>query len=161
MENIDMRIIMQLSIALAIIIIFRILSTPISKIIIKILRINKKEKKDVKKNPFYRPIKTIFTFIGVFIALNFLKETIAISVEVQAIINKALKIAMIIVIAKAFGESLDEKNGLFIKIKTKNNKEIDSGTRSVILKAIRIVIYTIAGFMVISELGYNISNLLH
>ena len=157
MENINMQIIMQLSIALGIIIVFRILSTPISKIIIKILRINKKEKIDVKKNPFYRPLKTIFTFIGVFISLNFLKETIAISVEVQAIINKALKIAMIIFVAKAFGEGLDDKNGLFTKIKTKSNKEIDPGTRTVILKAIRIIVYIIAAFMVISELGYDIS----
>ena len=157
MENIDMQIIIQLSIALAIIIVFRILSTPISKIIIKILRINKKEKIDAKKNPFYRPLKTIFTFIGIFIALNFLKETIAISVELQAIINKALKIAMIIFVAKAFGEGLDDKNGLFTKIKIKSNKEIDPGTRTVILKAIRIIIYIIAAFMVISELGYDIS----
>ena len=157
MENIDMQIIMQLSIALAIIIIFRMLSSLVSKMIIKILLINKKEKIDVKKNPFYKPLKTIFTFIGVFVALNFLKETIAISLELQAIINKALKIAMIIFVAKAFGESLDDKNGLFTKIRTKSNKEIDPGTRTVILKSIRVVIYIIAAFMVISELGYDIS----
>ena len=64
---------------------------------------------------------------------------------------------MIIFVAKAFGESLDEKNGLLTKIKTKSNKEIDQGTRNVILKAIRIVIYVIAAFMVISEFGYDIS----
>lgn len=157
MGNIDIQIIIQIAIALGIIIVFRVLSSLVSKIIIKILRINKKEKTDVKKNPFYKPLKTIFTFIGVFIALNFLKQTIAISVELQAIINKALKIAMIIFVAKAFGESLDDKNGLFTKIKTKNNKDIDPGTRTAILKAIRIIIYIIAAFMVISELGYNIS----
>ena len=157
MENIDMQILMQIGIALGIVIVFRILSSPISKFMIKILRINKKEKIDVKKNPFYKPLKTIFTFIGVFIALNFLKETIAINVELQTIINKSLKIAMIIFVVKAFGESLDDKNGLFAKIKTKNNKEIDPGTRAVILKAIRIIIYIIVAFMVISELGYDIS----
>lgn len=157
MENIDMQLIIQIAIAIGIVIIFRVLSSFVSKIIIKILSAKNKEKADVKRNPFYRPLKTIFTFIGVFIALNFLKETIAISVELQAIINKALKIAMIIFVAKAFGEGLDDKNGLFTKIKTKSNKEIDPGTRGVILKAIRIIIYVIAAFMVISELGYNIS----
>lgn len=157
MENIDMQIIMQIGIALGIVIVFRILSSLVSKAIIIILGAKDKGKTDVKKNPFYRPLKTIFTFIGVFIALNFLKETIAISIELQAIINKALKIAMIIFVAKAFGESLDDKNGLFTKIRTKSNKEIDPGTRTVFLKAIRVVIYIIAAFMVISELGYDIS----
>ena len=157
MEKIDMQIIIQIAIALGIIIIFRILSSVVSKIIIKILGAKSKEKINVTKNPFYKPLKTIFTFIGVYIALNFLKETIAISMTLETIINKVLKIAMIIFVAKAFGEGLDDKNGLFTKIKIKNDKEIDSGTKAVILKAIRIIIYIIATFMVISELGYNIS----
>ena len=152
-----MQIIIQIVIALGIVIIFRMLSSFVSKIIIKILGAKSKEKINVTKNPFYKPLKTIFTFIGVYIALNFLKETIAISVEMQAIINKALKIAMIIFVAKAFGEGLDDKNGLFTKIKSKSNKEIDTGTRGIILKAIKIIIYVIAAFMVFSELGYNIS----
>ena len=157
MEKIDMQIIIQIAIALGIVITFKILSSLVSKLIIKIFRAKNKEKTDVRKNPFYRPIKTIFTFVGVFVALNFLKETISISVALEAIINKALKIAMIIFVAKAFGEGLDEKNGLFAKMKTKSNKEIDPGTMSVILKVIRVIIYIIAAFMVISELGYNIS----
>ena len=157
MEKIDMQILTKIVIALGIVIIFRILSSILSKIIIKILRINKKEKVDVSKNPFYRPLRTIFTFIGIFIALNFIKQTIVISVALETIINKALKIAMIIFVAKAFGEGLDEKNGVLTKIKTKSNKEIDQGTRNVILKALRIVIYVIAAFMVISEFGYDIS----
>ena len=157
MEKIDMQLIIQIAIAIGIIVIFRILSSLVSKIIIKILSVKSKEKTDVRKNPFYRPLKTIITFIGVFVALNFLKETISISVTLEPIINKALKIAMILFVAKAFGEGLDEKNGVFAKIKTKNDTEIDPGTRAVILKAIRIAIYIIAAFMVISELGYNIS----
>jgi len=157
MEKIDIQIVIQIAIALGIVIVFRILSSLVSKLIIKILGAKNKGKNDVKKNPFYRPLKTIFTFIGVYVALNFLKETIIISVTLDAIINKALKIAMIIFVAKAFGEGLDEKNGLFAKIKTKSDKELDPGTRTVILKAIRIVVYVIAAFMVISELGYDIS----
>lgn len=157
MGRIDMQISIKIAIAIGIILVFRILSSILSKFIIKILGKNNKEKKDVRKNPFYMPLKTIFTFVGVYVALNFLKETIAISVELQAIINKALKIAMIVFVAKAFGESLDDKNGLFTKLKTKSNKEIDPGTKTVILKAIRIIIYIIAAFMVISELGYDIS----
>ena len=35
----------------------------------------------------------MFTFIGIYISLNFIKETIAISATLEAIINKVLKIA--------------------------------------------------------------------
>lgn len=157
MEKINMQIIIQIAITIGIILVFRILSSILSKIIIKILRTKNKEKTDVRKNPFYKPLKTIFTFIGIYVALNFLKQEMTISIELEAIINKIIKITMIIFVAKAFGESLDEKNGLFTKFKTKGNKEIDSGTTSIILKGIRIIIYIIAAFMVISELGYNIS----
>lgn len=160
MENINIELIIQIAISIGIVLLFRMLSSFVSKLIIKILRTKNKEKADVRKNPFYKPLKTVFTFFGVYIALNFIKETITISATVDVLINKALKISMIIFVAKAFGESLDEKNGLFTKIKTKRNKEIDQGTRSVILKAIRIFIYIISAFMVISELGYDISGII-
>lgn len=157
MKNIDMQTIIQIAISIGIIIAFRILSSIVSTIIIKILRPKNKEKTDVRKNPFYLPLKTIFTFIGIYVALNFLRDTIAINPTLEVIINKVIKIAMIIFVAKSFGDGLDEKNGLFSKIKTKNNKEIDPGTTSMILKSIRIAIYVFSAFMVISELGYNIS----
>jgi len=157
MENLNMELIMPILMAIGIIIVFRILSSTISKMIIRILRRNKNPKNDVRKNAFYKPLKTIITFAGIYIALNMLKETIAISATIDGIISKAIKVAMIIFVAKAFGESLDEKNGIFTKIKTRNDNEVDKSTKAIILKTIKIVIYVIAGFMVISELGYNIS----
>ena len=160
MGEVDMKIIIQIGIAIGIILVFKILSSILSKIIIKVLSIKNKEKTDIRKNPFYKPLKTIFTFIGIYVALNFLKQEMTISIELESIINKIIKIAMIIFVAKAFGESLNEKNGIFTKLKTKRNKEIDSATISLILKAIKIIIYIIAAFMIISELGYNISGFL-
>lgn len=157
MEKLNLELIMPILMAIGVVIIFRILSSILSKIIIKIFRTKNKEKKDARKNPFYRPLRTIFTFIGIYIALNMLKQTIAITQNVEMMISKIIKIAMIIFVAKAFGDGLDEKNGLFTKIKTKSNKEIDQSTVLIILKTIKVVIYVIAGFMVVSELGYNIS----
>lgn len=157
MEKIDMQKIIQIAIAIGIILVFRILSSLVSGIIIKILRPKNREKTDVRKNPFYLPLKTIFTFVGIYIAINMLKETIGINVITEGIIAKVIKLALIIFVAKAFGDGLDEKNGLFTKIRTKNDKELDKSTISIILKTIKIVIYVIAGFMVISELGYDVS----
>lgn len=160
MEKIDMQMIIQIAIAIGIVLVFRILSSIVAGIIIKILRPKNKEKKDVRKNPFYLPLKTIFTFIGIYIALNMLKEEIGINAITEGIIAKIIKIALIIFVAKAFGDGLDEKNGLFTKIRNKKGKELDQSTISGMLKAIRIAIYVIAGFMVVSELEYDLTGII-
>lgn len=158
-SNINLGQIVPIISAIGIMVIFRILSSFLSSCIIKILRVNKKEKKDVKNNPFYLPLKTIFTFIGVYIAINILKETIGIDEIMQGIISKIIKIALILFVAKAFGVGLDDENGLITKIKTKRGKELNKSTTSIILKTVKISIYVIAGFMIISELGYDLTGL--
>ena len=156
-SSLNVESVIQIVIAIGVIILFRILSSVLSGIIIKVLRPKSKEKRDVRKNPFYLPLRTLFRFIGIFIALYIAKDVIAISPEIQVVIGKIIKISMIIFVAKAFGDGLNEKNGLFTKIRTKNNKDIDQSTMNIILRVIKIVIYVIAGFMIISELGYDIS----
>ena len=42
-------------------------------------------------------------------------------------------------------------------MRDKSNREIDKSTMNAILRITKIAIYVLAGFMVISELGYNIS----
>ena len=71
--------------------------------------------------------------------------------------QKGIKILLILFVAKAFGEGFDEKNKVFVKIRDKSNRDIDKSTMNAILRITKIAIYVLAGFMVISELGYNIS----
>lgn len=111
----------------------------------------------MKKNPFYLPLKTIFTFVGIYVALYMIKDIVVIAPEVQVIITKIFKIAMILFVAKSFDDGLDAENRVFTKIRTKRNKDIDMATMKVVFRTIKVIIYIIAGFMVISELGYNIS----
>lgn len=156
-NNLNIEVGIQILIAIGVILVFRILSSIISGIIIRILRPKNKEKINVKKNTFYLPLRTVFTFIGIYLALHIIKNATTISPEIQSILDKGIKILMILFVAKAFGDGLDEKNKVFTKIKTKSNKEIDKATMNIILRVIKIAIYIVAGFMVISELGYNIS----
>ena len=156
-SNFNIEVVIQIAIAIGVIVVFRILSSAVSSIIIKILSSKSKGKIDVKKNPFYLPLKTIFTFIGIYIALHIIKDVATISPEIQTVLNKGIKILMILFVAKAFGDGLDEKNVVFTKIRNKSNREIDKATMNIILRTIKIAIYVVAGFMVISELGYNIS----
>ena len=155
--ELNVEIVIQIIIAIGVIFVFRILSSVVSSIIIKMLRPKGNDKVSVKKNPFYLPLRTIFTFVGIYIALNIIKNATSISPEIQSILDKGIKILLIIFVAKAFGEGLDEKNKVFVKIRDKSNREIDKSTMKAILRITKIAIYVLAGFMVISELGYNIS----
>lgn len=156
-SELNVEIVIQIIIAIGVIFVFRILSSVVSSIIIKMLRPKGNDKVSVKKNPFYLPLRTIFTFVGIYIALNIIKNATSISPEIQSILDKGIKILLIIFVAKAFGEGLDEKNKVFVKIRDKSNREIDKSTMKAILRITKIAIYVLAGFMVISELGYNIS----
>ena len=150
-------VVIQIIIAIGVIFVFRILSSVVSSIIIKMLGTKENEKVNVKNNPFYLPLRTIFTFIGIYIALNIIKNATIISTDIQAILDKGIKILLILFVAKAFGEGLDEKNRVFVKIRDKSNRDIDKSTMNAILRITKIAINVLAGFMVISELGYNIS----
>ena len=156
-SELNVEVVIQIIIAIGVIFVFRILSSVVSSTIIKILRPKGKEKVSVKKNPFYLPLRTIFTFVGIYIALNIIKNATTISPDIQSILDKGIKILLILFVAKAFGEGLDEKNKVFVKIRDKSNREIDKSTMNAILRITKIAIYVLAGFMVISELGYNIS----
>ena len=156
-SELNVEIVIQIIIAIGVIFVFRILSSVVSSIIIKMLRPKGNDKVSVKKNPFYLPLRTIFTFVGIYIALNIIKNATSISPEIQSILDKGIKILLIIFVAKAFGEGLDEKNKVFVKIRDKSNRDIDKSTMNAILRITKIAIYVLAGFMVISELGYNIS----
>ena len=156
-SELNVEVVIQIIIAIGVIFVFRILSSVVSSTIIKILRPKGKEKVSVKKNPFYLPLRTIFTFVGIYIAFNIIKNATTISPEIQSILDKGIKILLILFVAKAFGDGLDEKNKVFVKIRNKSNKDIDKSTMNAILRITKIAIYVLAGFMVISELGYNIS----
>ena len=156
-SELNVEVVIQSIIAIGVIFVFRILSSVVSSIIIKMLRPKGNEKVSVKKNPFYLPLRTIFTFVGIYIALNIIKNATTISPDIQSILDKGIKILLILFVAKAFGEGLDEKNKVFVKIRDKSNRDIDKSTMNAILRITKIAIYVLAGFMVISELGYNIS----
>lgn len=159
LSNINIEKIITILSAIVIVLIFRILSSLISSLIIKIFRPKNKEKRDTRKNPFYRPLKTGFTFIGIYIALHMLKEIIGLDIITQGIIAKVIKISLILFIAKAFSDGLDENNVFFSKITTKKGRRVEQTTISTILKIIKISIFVIAGFMSVSELGYDLTGL--
>lgn len=141
-------------VAIVIVIAFKMLSSVLAYIIIKIFNI-KKNKEEIKKVSFYNPIKIFFVILGIYIAtLSF-----ELPIEVTSRIYKAFKIAIIVLVAKGFAGMVSPKSRTFNALQQRLDILQNKNGAKFICKLIRILIYIIAGFIIITELGYNLNGL--
>lgn len=159
MEKIMSIKIVDIAIAIGIIIFFRIFSGSISYIIIRMFKWKEKNRKKIKESAFYKPLKTFFIVLGFYMAIVFLKFPLQIKDELMIWVTKIFKIISVIVFAKGLANSFLNDSSLTKKMKERWNKKIEDSMFSFILKAIRGIIYTVAGFIVITELGFDLSGL--
>lgn len=159
-RNIGIEGIIDIWIAIAIIIVFRIFRGSLTYIIIKMFKFKEKSSKKIKANAFYEPLKSFFGFLGIYLAIWFLSGPFNISQEFMDIVTKIFKIVIIITTAVGLAKSITIKSGFMKKIQEKSDKDLDKSTLIIIVKIIRALIYVIAGFMVITDLGYNLNGLI-
>lgn len=144
----------ELILAISIAIILHLISPFISYAIIKIFNFNK-SKREIRKNAFYLPIKSFFRVLGIYSAIVFLRPTFNFSNSFMDMATKIFKMIVIITTASGLANSINKKSKFLEAIKDKSEKEIDDTSTKFIIRVLRIVIYTIATFMVIVELGYT------
>lgn len=145
----------KIFISLGIIILFWCISSIFATAIIKLFTNRKRRKKlNPKESPFFRPIKTLMNFAGIYIAYVISKDFI--EPNLQIIIEKIIKISMIILVSKAFVNGISHKN--FIRsLKNRAGREFDETTNKLLIRITKIGIYIFEVFAIISELGYDIS----
>ena len=148
--------IIDIGIAILIYILFRCLSRSLAYITIKITKINKK---NIKNNAFYNPLKIFYTILGTYLAFLFICNTLEISENIKAIANEIFKISVIILSANGIANSLTINNSIVNRLKEKMNPDVEDSMLKFILKAIRIIIYVIAGFIIITDLGIKLNGL--
>lgn len=158
-KSIQMNQIIDILIAIVIFLIFRILSRSLSYITIRMFTPKIKNKKLIKNNPFYSPLRIFYVILGIYISILLLKNSIGISNEIISIITKIFRISIILLCANGIANSLTINSNLINRIKEKINPEIEDTMFKFILKAIRIIIYIIAGFLILTELNYNLNGL--
>lgn len=149
----------DLLIAIAIILFFRIFSSVLSYIIIRMFKYRIKNSKKIKESAFYKPLKVIFILLGFYIAILFLEKPLNISEKLMKLFTKAFEIASVITFARGVSESFTPKSTLVKTLKEKLNKDEDDTRFDFILKIVRAVIYIIAGFIAITLLGVNLNGL--
>ena len=151
--------IIDILIAIGIILFFRIFSSTISYIIIRMFKIKEKKVKNIKESAFYSPLKVFFILLGFYLAIVFLKAPLNITKEVMDITYKAFLIISTVTFARGLATSFTPKSSFYKKLKQKLSNEIEDNMFDFALKIIRFIIYLVAGFIVITALGINLNGL--
>lgn len=155
-KTIDLKQVIDILIAIAIIIFFYIFSSGLSYILIRIFKRKKTDKERIKKMPFYKPLKIFFIFLGIFIATRVLQ----IQGKAMNIIELTFKIICVILFAKALAGCFTTDSKTMRKLQRKFMTEADDNRVNFIYKTIRCVIYIIAVLVVIALLGINLNTIL-
>ena len=158
-KTIQMSQIIDILIAILIYILFRCLSKSLAYITIKIFKPKTKSKKEIKNNAFYVPLKTFFVILGLYLAILLIRKPLGINDWINNKTDVLFKISIIILTANGIANSLTTNNKSVNKLKERMNPEVEDSMFKFILKGIRIIIYVIAGFIAITELGFNLNGL--
>ena len=154
-KNITTEQILTMVIALAIIILFCLLSSLIAYGIIKIFKWKSKGK-EIKENSLYKPLKTVVIWVGLHIAIL----TLGLPSNVNAICNKIFRIGAIIIIAVGIANMFSPDSKIFRKIASHKRIKGNQTLINFISKVTKGIIYVIAIFLVMAELNFNLSGLI-
>lgn len=147
-------------IAICIIILFRVLSSSIAYGIIKLFKLKVKKGRKVKESAFYAPLKIFISVLGIYIAVYFLRKPLKLGSTAISLVNKTFTIISIIIFARGLAQSFTPGATLVHRmLKRADKTKVDSST-NFFLKIIRFVIYAVAIFLIITELGINLNGLI-
>ena len=79
--------------------------------------------------------------------------------DIFAVITKIFKICVILLATKGFSNLFDSSSESFAKLREKLNFDGNDTTINFFSKVAKALIYIIAGFILITELGYNLGGL--
>ena len=158
-KQIQLYQVIDIFLAFCIYILFRILSSGIAYVIIRMYKPKVKSVKKIKENPFYDPIRIFMIVLGAYLAIIFLRNSLGINETAMLWVTKIFKIISFGIFAKGLAKSFTTKSNFVNKLREKLNSNVDDALFGFILKGIRFVIYIIAAFFIITELGYDLSGL--
>ena len=158
-KNIQMSQVIDIVIAILIYILFRCLSKSLAYITVKIFKPKAKTKKEIRNNAFYTPLKVFYVVLGIYLALLFIRQPLNTGKWINSAIDKLFQIVIIILTANGIANSLTTNNSLVNRLKDRMNPDVEDSMLKFVLKGIRILVYIIAGFIIITDLGINLNGL--
>lgn len=154
-QNITTAQLLDYAVALIIVGIFYILSPILSYIIVKMFKLREKDKKKIKNNAFYKPLKFLFTTCGVYLGLSIIN----LPSNVMEFVNKAFYIVIILIAANAAINIVDPKKGIVKKLRDEDKRDGNKTVASFTSRILRVVIYIVAVFLILYVFGVDLSGL--
>lgn len=150
-EVIQNKDIIEILISLIILAIFLVFSSTFAKILTKLFKVKSNY---IKESPIYKNLKLILIVLGVFFSMLFLQ----LPVDFMNTFNKIIKIILIILLTKLFADCIDPQMVIMKRIFKDNQK--GEGSVRFITKFARGLIYAIGIFIIIDEVGYDLSGII-
>ena len=155
MIQIDKILLFKILLSFAIIVFCKIIGPLIAYIVIKMFHLKEKDKEKIKNNAFYKPLKNLVFFIGLY-SITFLFD---IPENIKLIILKAFKIILVLIAANGISNLFSTNSEAFKKISEKVNFHGNDSLIRLSSKIFKILVYIFAMFIIISELGYDLGGL--
>lgn len=159
-ENVKTLQFVDIIIAIAIIAFFRILSATFSYIIIRMFKFKAKKAKEIKESAFFKPLKLFFIILGIYLAVLFLQKPLNLNQDIMDIANVIFKIISVIAFSVALAKSFTLKSSLIVNMRKKAKRQYDDTSIEFGLKVVRVLIYIIATFIVLSLLKVDLTGLI-
>lgn len=153
-KSIEVETAVDILLAVMIVILFNIFSSFFSYFVIKLFNMKKKKEK-IKHHVFYKPLQFFFIVSGIYLATYLIK----LPPNVMEFVHKGYRIMIICLVAKGFANIVNVNSDFITNMQEKLKFNGNSTVANFIGKIIKMLIYIIAGFLVISELGYDLSGL--
>ena len=148
--------ILDIIIAVVIVILSIMISSFLSFLVIKKFKLKEKDQINIKKHPFYKSIKRIFLFLGIYIVVLVLK----LPEDWFSVCNTLIRILIIWNVAGTISNLISPESKLIRKIKESHHIYGDDTLVNTISKSGKVGVYVIAVFIIISELGYDINSII-
>ncbi|MTI47708.1 MAG: mechanosensitive ion channel family protein [Firmicutes bacterium] len=152
--NIPVRdILIALGIFIAFLILRKVLTKYISRIILKFVSNTKSEIDDDIFRAFDKPVKGLFTILGLYLSLTYLP----LSISINEVITKLFRSGIVILLAWGFYNLEGTYSILHEKMKDKLNIKANKIVKPFLSKVLRFITIVIAAGIVAQEFDFNVS----
>lgn len=156
LKNIDINNIITILIAILIFLLLKLFSNILSLFIVKLFNLKEKNKNKIKQKSIFKILNIFFPILGAYLGILFLN----LPENIVIVVNKVFKILVIFLTSLAIAKSITTDCGIFNQLNNKLGRKKDDTFLNFLIKLIRCIIYIIACFIIVSELGYDLNGIL-
>ena len=156
-QGIELTKLIDLIIAIAVIILFLVISPVIGYGVLRIFY-KKEDKDEIQKSPIYKTIRVFINLLGIYLAT----KIAVFSKQQDAVFDKCMKIVIIWSIVNIIAGVSELNQKIIERLENEKNYDIsknDKFTVIIVGKIVKYLLYILATYLTLKELGYDIEGL--